>query len=104
MAINSIIPLNHSVSFLPVTCEVQLTTKKVTGISMLDLSKTFDSTQHKILLAKLNTLDVSSEALSWFESCHTDRQQFVQRNSFRSNPLTVSHGVTQGLSLRTPLI
>ena len=78
--------------------------KKVTGISMLDLSKTFDSTQHKILLAKLNTLDVSPEALSWFESYYTDRQQFVQINSSRSNPLTFSHIFTQGSILGTPVI
>ena len=63
---------------------------------MLDQSKTFDSAQHKILLANLNTLDVSPEALSWLESYHTDRQQFVQINSSRSNLLTVSRGVTQG--------
>ena len=70
--------------------------KRVTGILMLDQSKTFDSAQHKILLANLNTLDVSPEALSWLESYHTDRQQFVQINSSRSNLLTVSRGVTQG--------
>ena len=77
--------------------------KRVTGILMLDQSKTFDSAQHKILLANLNTLDVSPEALSWLESYHTDRQQFVQINSSRSNLLTVSRGVTQG-SVLGPLL
>ena len=70
--------------------------KKVTGVLMLDLSKAFDSIQHNILLAKLKGFGASTETISWFGNCLTDRQQFVRINSSRSSLLTVSHGVPQG--------
>ena len=76
---------------------------KVTAVLMLDLSKAFDSLDHTLLLSKLCKLGVADDALRWFTSYLTDRQQRVRINDTLSTPITIRHGVPQGSILR-PLL
>ena len=43
----------------------------------MDMSKTFDSINHDILLSKLRSLGVSQSALEWFSSYLKGRYQYV---------------------------
>ena len=60
------------------------------------MSKTFDSINHEILLAKLKHVGVSSSCLSWFKSYLSERYQTVRINSTLSDKLPVVSGVPQG--------
>ena len=46
---------------------------KVTGLLFVDISKAFNSLNHKVLLRKLNHLGVSERSLRWFRSYLADR-------------------------------
>ena len=52
--------------------------KQVTALGLLDLSKAFDSIDHGILLSKLPELGVSLQAMEWYRSYLTDRNQRVR--------------------------
>ena len=67
--------------------------KLVLGI-FLDISKAFDSVDHK-LLYKLDSLGIHGIVLQWFTSYLSDRFQFVQNGSNVSNYLHVQSGVPQ---------
>ena len=69
----------------------------------LDLSKAFDTLDHKILLSKLNYYGVKGTALKWFESYLTNRTQYVIYESTKSHKLTITTGVPQG-SVLGPLL
>ncbi len=64
---------------------------------LLDLSATFDTINHNILLNRLeNFVGISGSALAWFKSHLSDRHQFVavkEEVSYRSQ---VQYGVPQG--------
>ncbi len=57
--------------------------KEVVAVILLDLSKAFDSIDHALLLKKLQVLGVSNDALCWFQSYLTGRQQVVRIVLFR---------------------
>ena len=63
----------------------------VTSLTLIDLSKAFDSVDHSLLLDKLEQYGVSS---SWFRSYLSCRSQLIRGGSSTSLPLT--HGVPQG--------
>ena len=63
---------------------------------MLDLSKAFDSIDHRKLLTKLKALGLSLGALEWFKSYLTGRTQQVKIGSVVSEPGHITHGVPQG--------
>ena len=70
--------------------------KQVTALVLLDLSKAFDSIEHGILLRKLRELGVSIQAMEWFRSYLTDRNQRVRIGCEVSDPRQVAYGVPQG--------
>ena len=74
----------------------------VIGI-FLDFSKAFDTVNHKILLDKLYHYDITDNALQWFQSYLTERQQFVTYNGVSSHKKTIKCGVPQD-SILGPLL
>ena len=70
--------------------------KKLTMVVLLDLSKAFDSLEHRRLLAKLKTLGVGCTALEWIGSYLSGRQRYVRIGAEASILGAKSHGVPQG--------
>ena len=77
--------------------------KEVTAAVLLDMSKAFDSLDHKILMLKLQDVGMSPGALNWFSSYLSNRQQVVRINSALSGKLTAHSGVPQG-SILGPIL
>ena len=73
--------------------------KQITAMVLTDLSKAFDSLCDSTLLSKQYQLGTSNKALQWFHSYLTKREQCTRGGISLSEPLTVTHGVPQGLML-----
>ena len=69
----------------------------------LDLSKAFDSLDHKILLHKLQYYGINGNALLLFQNYLTNRKHCVQYNDVYSEFLDITTGVPQG-SILGPLL
>ena len=69
----------------------------------MDLSKAFDTLDHKILLHKLQYYGIKGTELNWFKSYLYDRQQYVEINSTKSEYQKITTGVPQG-SVLGPLL
>ena len=76
--------------------------KHVLGV-FIDLSKAFDTLDHKILLDKLEHYGIRGNAKSLFESYLIGRQQYTTFNKDFSEKLRVLYGVPQG-SVLGPLL
>ena len=98
---------NHST----VTCLLEMTEDirenidkgKISGVVAIDLSKAFDTIQHKILIEKLKTLNLSENSIAWFKSYLSGRRQKVRINETLSESGIVKYGVPQG-SILGPLL
>ncbi|KAF2357569.1 Reverse transcriptase domain [Trinorchestia longiramus] len=63
---------------------------------LLDLSKAFDSVEHKRLLQKISNLGI---AIQWFQSYLANRSHAVQLENTISSPIQTDFGVPQGFIL-----
>ena len=69
----------------------------VTALTLLDLSATFDTTDHTILLDRLNVYYGLSElALCWFKSYLLGRTHSVKVGSTLSHPAVLHYSIPQG--------
>ncbi|KAJ4434898.1 hypothetical protein ANN_23469 [Periplaneta americana] len=70
---------NTSTALLKVTEDIReaIDSNKVTILTLLDLSKAFNSVNFDLLTHKLRNLHLSETAVSWFESYLRERQQCV---------------------------
>ena len=69
----------------------------------LDLSKAFDTINHKILVQKLDHYGVREISNLWFQNYLTNRKQIVKYNQTRSNEMVIESGVPQG-SILGPIL
>ena len=74
----------------------------IIGIFM-DLSKAFDTLDHKILLKKLERYGIRGTPLAWFKDYLSHRKQYVEFHCTRSQILDLQCGVPQG-SILGPLL
>ena len=76
--------------------------KKISILVLMDMSKTFDSINHDMLLFKIRSLGAPS-ALQWFKSYLKGRYQYVRIGDVVSQSLPVDYGVPQG-SILSPVL
>ncbi len=65
----------------------------------LDLSKAFDTLDHRILLEKLKCCGITGTAQKLMESYTTNRNQYVEIDNTNSDTLPIMTGVPQGFIL-----
>ena len=69
----------------------------------IDLSKAFDTVDHRILIKKLIHYGANGNNIRWFESYLTNRKQFLSFNNKNTNFENITCGVPQG-SILGPLL
>ena len=68
----------------------------INGACFFDLTKCFDTIDHKILLHKLERYGVRGVTLNWFTNYLADRSQVVRSHNQLSDVKAISTGVPQG--------
>ena len=69
----------------------------------IDLSKAFDTINHKILIDKLEHYGIRGVPLHWFRDYLSNRKQYVYYNNTASSLQAITCGVPQG-SILGPLL
>ena len=70
---------------------------------LIDFRKAFDTVEHNILLQKLYHYGFRGNALQWFNSYLSNRQQYVNYNNTSSDMKLITCGIPQG-SILGPLL
>ena len=84
----------HAILDIVSTCFDNEENKKFTGLLLLDLTKAFDTVQHKILLAKLNHYGIRHVVNNFFESYLANRSQAVIIDDNHSSKSNIDIGST----------
>ena len=69
----------------------------------IDLSKTFDTVDHQILLKKLKHYGVNEKVLAWLQSYIFQRKQYIEDTNDINYLLEIDCGVSRG-SILGPLL
>ena len=72
---------------------------KYTATLFLDLSKAFDTLEHRVLLKKLEIYGICEPLLDWYSSYLTQRKLMAKCNNIVSNKYDISYGTPQGSCL-----
>ena len=72
--------------------------KKFTLGVFVDLSKTFDTVNHEILISKLSYYGIKSTYINWFKSYLTNRKQYITCKDLNSKTQCITCGVPRDLS------
>ena len=75
----------------------------MTGMVLIDFQKAFDTTDHDVLLQKLNAIGFSKQTVNWFESYLSSRSFLINLGNNFSQPASVSCGARQGSIFGPPL-
>jgi hypothetical protein len=98
---------NHSTEYAAIDLidrlKDSLSANKTPFTVFLDLSKAFDTLDHRILLKKLKHYGIRDIELKWFENYLGGRQQYVKYNNVTSPYVGIKTGVPQG-SVLGPLL
>lgn len=70
--------------------------KDLTVSVFIDLSKAFDTIDHKLLLKKMQKYGFRGIAYDWLGSYLSNREQYVHINNIDSKPIQITFGVPQG--------
>ena len=81
----------------------KLDNKKMVAIVSLDLSKAFDSINHKLLLQKLENLNINVDSINYIKSYLNHRTQVTKFSNLISEENKIKSGVPQG-SILGPLL
>ena len=85
------------------TWSVNIDNGLLNGFVFIDLTKVFDTIDHKIILRKMSNLGVSQAAIKWFSSYLSGRTQRCSVNGKLSTVRTLRCGVLQD-SILGPLL
>ena len=83
--------------------KTQLNNKNKVGVVIMDLSKAFDTLNHKLLIEKLEAFDLDSGSSSFLQSYLTNRYQRTRIGNAFSDWESIIAKVPQG-SILEPLI
>ena len=78
---------------------IYMDSELVNGVLFLDLKKTFDTVDHKLMVRKLNLHKIKGVVFSWITSYLSNRTQVCKINNTMSSSSPVSCGVPQGSNL-----
>merc|ERR1712179_228980 len=94
---------NHSTehALIEITDQIRfpMDNNQITCGIFVDLSKAFDTVNHKILLDKLENLGIRGKALELFKSYLSDREQYVNIDNCKSKTRPIRCGVPKDRSL-----
>ena len=104
--INKVLPITKPVpnyDDYPIKLTKAIENNEFTVGIFLDLSKTFDTVNHDILLSKLYFYGIRGSCHAWIKDYLSNRKQIVTYNQIRSSERLISCGVPQG-SVLGPLL